>query len=144
VLTDAAGRFSGTVKFAHAGHWTVRAEWGGDATRPASTATCELDVGRVPSALALTCPADSKSGGTIPVSGKLDPPLAATIALTYTYTTANPDEVTKREVTSDVQGNFAENAYVPPGKGETTVQATWAGDADHEPAASPVCTVPIT
>jgi hypothetical protein len=86
--------------------------------------------------LSLNCPPTAALDGTFQVSGKLTPPFAAGITITYTPPSGPPFNHT---ATTDGSGNYTD-ATAATRAGSWTIQASYAGNSQDTPSQSPPCT----
>jgi hypothetical protein len=118
------------------GTWSVYAQFDGDGTYNASkVGPTTFTVDRMSMSLSCTVsPTTINLGQSVTASGTLTPALSGqTITLTYTKSGLPP---VVRTVTTNPSGGYSDT-YPPPEAGSWTVQASFAGDANHEPATSP-------
>jgi predicted lipoprotein with Yx(FWY)xxD motif len=87
----------------------------------------------------LSCPTMVTIGGGIPVSGKLSPPMATTVTITYTP----PGGSSFTHVTTtDSSGNFSDSTTANQ-SGTWTIQASYAGSSQYTSSESPACTTSV-
>jgi hypothetical protein len=136
VTATATGAYSYVATVTTPGTYRIRATWPGDEMyNGATSSTPTLTVNKLASALTLQAtPGNVTLGRNVTVQGTLSPAVGAT---TVTLTYRNPNgTVHTRSLTTLTNGTFHDSFPVPT-VGAWTVQASWPGDATHNPSNSP-------
>jgi hypothetical protein len=137
--TAADGTFAARFTPATSGDFAVTArahDVGTDLTRG-----CTVPVAKAPSSLTAACspstaiPWPNNNGQ---VSGTLAPPLAG-VTVTVTFT-QNGQPTQTKTATTDASGAYAV-LFEPPAPNDWSASAAWAGDAAHNGATAPSCTL---
>jgi predicted lipoprotein with Yx(FWY)xxD motif len=125
----------GIVSFG--GTWHVWKITGSSPTGPPSESP--PPPSKASTSTSLSCPTMVIIGGSIPVSGKLSPPMATMVTITYT---PQGGSSFTQVASTDSSGNYSGSAAANQ-SGTWTVQASYAGNSQYTSSESPACTTSV-